>query len=310
MSVKHIFKEKLESGVRYDVEEKKFIFDFEKDEPKDIINLVDTTIRRVKSIDHAYFFGYEFKHESNPKLERDFLKAFKKLIGAAPLDKNLQRQYIIEPVTKLCVEIRKSSYDRIDSIIYPSSNRTRLNYDIVWYIARCYRINKIMPIELIKDIRKNIKFNWDRFEHDNKDSLYYKGLKDISNSLINSIKNIDSGKEFSIERDIPDSIVKLKDGTELNDRSFRQFFQDYLIFPGDNSKSNIWSKIEDKTVLVVDDINVTHSTLLETITIVKVFKPKCIIILTILGKTYKLQGERIAQFLTCPTETSPRDMLV
>ena len=106
MSVKHIFKEKFESGIRYDAEEKTLIFDFEKDEPEDIINLVNITLGQATSKVHIYLLGYEFTPKVNEDLKKKFLIALKRLLNE-PIDIEKIRHFMVEPIGRLCAEIRK-----------------------------------------------------------------------------------------------------------------------------------------------------------------------------------------------------------
>lgn len=257
--VRNVF-DYLNEGIRE--VEGRYIFDYEKDEYRDLINLRGPEIYKDKIFNNVYWFGYKFNEDVSRKERSEFINYLKDLLDIKPSNKELER-FINKPL----IELHKvENITSIDCIIHPRSERSDLTNRIVSQINDvASRDAEKITIELIKNIPNNIEFDWKRFYDEN--NIDKQQILFIQNELIPKIHSLDY---FSLAKN-----VKPK---------YRKYIQNFLHFKSEEDKC-IFKSINKGKVLIVDDINTSGSTLNEIIRMLNEINPYCkIYIFTLIGK--------------------------
>lgn len=244
-----------------------YSFDFSRDEFNDIINTIGLKISISSFSDNIYYFGYEFTKNTNSIERANFIKWLKKL-KISDVNNDVA-SFIDRPLIQLNKEI---NLNNINAFIYPMSGQNDLLKIIKQEVVRClpHSVNKY-SIDLIKNLPRNIQFDWESFETIYKDeniSTYRNMKKYIQNELLPSIQK---SEYFSIGRDVKPRC--------------RQFFMNYLKFENEKQEK-LLKQIQKGSILIIDDINTSGSTLNEMLRIVRSINPDCIIyIFTLIGKS-------------------------
>lgn len=244
-----------------------YAFNFSRDEFNDIINTVSVEINITSFSDNVYYFGYEFTKNTDSIERANFIKWLKKL-KVSEVNNDIT-SFIDRPLIQLNKEINLNS---ISAFIYPISSQNDLLKIIKREVVRClpHSVNKY-SINLVKNLPEDIQFDWESFEAIYKDediSTYRNMKKYIRNELLPSIRK---SEYFSIGRD-----VKPK---------YRQFFMNYLKFE-DKKQEELLRQIQKGSILLIDDINTSGSTLNEILRIIRSVNPSCTIyIFTLIGKS-------------------------
>jgi pyrimidine operon attenuation protein/uracil phosphoribosyltransferase len=123
--------------------------------------------------------------------------------------------------------------------------------------------------EMIKNNVKNVKFNYEKYFENNIDKYdNEKHRKMVIGAIDDLISKIRSGDYFNMGKQ------KLK---------YRPYFYDYLIF--DDEKLSNFCKIENRKILLIDDINTTGATMDEMLRYINSLNDTNeIYIFTIIGK--------------------------
>lgn len=254
----------LKSGITYNEKDNTFNFDFNVDKKDDLVDL-NPSLRQINIFDKVYFYGYEFKDHVSSNIRTEFIHQIKGLSQTKINDLDFQR-FLIHPV----IQLGHKGLSKFNTLIYPRSERSEINKLLVRYIRAYSRITSesVISIELIKQLPKNIKFDFDYFEEQNGDDERFPKWKKKAEKLINKINN--STEYFSLAKSVSSNM--------------RRFIYNYLNFE-DDKMQHAKDNIEGKNLLLVDDINTSGSTLIECIkAIYKVVEPKQIVILTVLGR--------------------------
>ena len=239
-------------------------FDFDTDKPEDLIELTGPELYQSSINDNVYWFGYKFKDNISSKTKSDFIHWIKGLTDNKPTSK--QYEIIISrPFNRLC---NQSEVDDISLIVSPRSERSQL-------VTRIIKIaGDILPhsiarssVELVKNANKDVEFDWELFDEQfSGDYKQYNDIKKYINEIL--LPRIHSGEYFSISRD-----VKPK---------YRPYIKDYLIADF-NTRQKI-NNVQNGSILIIDDINTTGSTLNEVVKSIRSINKQCrIYIFTLIG---------------------------
>ena len=243
-----------------------YIINFEQDSVDDIISVVKPTIYKSNFYDNLYWFGYKFNNNISSSERTHFINWLKGINGN-PTQHELDT-IIAKPVNALIKEI---GFDSIKLIIYPESQRSKLVNSIIDVIGSVLPHNiKGSTISVIKNIPSQIEFDWDLFDKQfTGNEISYKQTQEFVNgTLLPAIHKLDY---FSIAKN-----VKPK---------YRPFIQNYLTIDNIKSKNILDCIVNNRAILIVDDINTSGSTLKELIRLVKTLDSKSdIYIFTLIGK--------------------------
>lgn len=236
---------KLFEGIQYDEETDNFIFNFQEDFADDIIQLKFKSFNSKMSTRYntPIYLAYKKNPESSDLSHYDtFLKR------AKTFDLNT---FDFDQMINKAIQRFDQIYglENIDLIVVPNSS-SKLNY----YLAKKIRDKAGSNTMLVKDILvknklENIKVRFDKVS----DPYKRKALE----------------KKFA---GMTESGFKMK----LIPPHYRGIFSNFLVFADDVSRQ-IFNRISDGTVLVVDDIFTSGITLNEINLLVKSYAPKEVI---------------------------------
>lgn len=237
--MKKFIKQNISSGIYYDDGE--YVIDYVSNSDNDLITIQPPQLYRKEFRNKIYWFGYEFNPDVSSKQRTDFIHYIKGIGDKKIPDKDLIR--LIElPLNELSKRI--NMYD-IDCFAYPLSGRSDLVKKIVQTVGRyTSHDTSRCSFEFIKSAPTDIGFDWDSFDADNRDDENrYRQMKEyVEKTLMPAIRDLDY---FSLAQS-----VKPK---------YRKYITNYL----NMSEEDIarFGKLKGKTILVVDDINTSGSTL-------------------------------------------------
>lgn len=259
------FKSELYEGARKNKSDA-FELDFYKDTTDDIVNLANVTIKESSISSNVYFFGYEFNETADRKVRTDFIHWIKGLDNTVPSESDLYK-LIDRPIALLDSKMPLTEFD---AFIYPKSGRSRLVNSIIGVLLNYLRRDTAkLTVELIKNLPKNIEFDFDTFKvacGDDINKLNQSALY-INNELLPRIKKLNY---FSIANE-----VKPK---------YRKYIQNFLKFNSEADEIAL-KALQKKNVLIVDDINTSGATVFEMIRIVKQLNPSLnVYVFTLFGK--------------------------
>lgn len=259
---------KLVEGVRSEIDGG-FEIDYKLDLPEDLISLVPPTIYQSSIFGNAYYFGYKFK-DVNSLDRTKFINYIKGLDKDNKISAEELRVFIERPL--VLFDKKFDLYNKIDCIVYPRSNRSELVSSIIKVISNYVKHNiDNTTYELIKTLPESIEFDWGLFnltyEGEIGDTRYLQIAKYIDNELLPKLHALDY---FSIAKE-----VKPK---------YRAYIKNYLDFASPEQEES-FKQLQNKNILVVDDINNSQSTLNEICRIIRSFNTTCnLYIFTLLGK--------------------------
>ena len=253
-------------GLYYLEKEKAFRFDFEKDFESGIINLCEPELYTTDFKNSVYKFGYKFNDSVESKIRTMFINQLKEITNRSWTEKN-NYEFLTKPLLLLDKEI---GFSKFDTLIYPMSNRSTLVQEIVKYVGRFIPNEKpFFTFELFKNETKNVKFDKKRYFNDNKE------------------KFVNEKKRLEAEKTIDDLMQKINNSDYfrigIQKQKYKGYFYDYLLFNDEDMLR--FCKIENKKILLLDDINTTGSTIDEMLSYINSLNDTNeIFIFTIIGK--------------------------
>ena len=253
-----IFKrgDKIFSGVRLD-SNGKYVFDYYSNSDSDLINIQDPRLYESIFGNKVYRFGWQFTDIATSK-DRTLFINFLKGIGDYKISEDELVKFISRPLASLDASV--NLYD-IDFFIYPLSKRSKLVSDIVKVINRCTsRDMEKMSFELVKSIPNDVEFDWNSFIADIGDdnNRLSQMTEYVKNELMPKIHTLDY---FSLVKSVKPE--------------YRSYITNYLRFSSEDADKI--ASLENKTMLIVDDMNTSGSTLDEILRIIGKLNNKCII---------------------------------
>ena len=231
-----------------------------------IINLCKPELFTTDFKNHIYKFGYKFNDDVESKIRTEFIYQLKQITNRSWSDKE-NYKFLTKPLLLLDKEV---GFSKFDTLIYPISNRSTLVQEVVKYIGRFIPNQKpFFTFELFKNESKNVKFDKKRYYNDNKEKYVNEKIwQQAEKSIDDLMDKINNGDYFRI------GVQKQK---------YKPYFYDYLLFS--DADMNKFCKIEDRKILLIDDINTTGSTIDEMLSYINSLNDTNeIFIFTIIGK--------------------------
>lgn len=257
---------KVNDFIKYDKDNDTFDFDFSSQDINDILLVSNVGVFKSNISDSVYWFGYKFNENIDSKLRTKFIDWLKGLVpNDRPKSSDLYK-FIDKPLACLNKEYPLVLFD---AFVYPKSNRSELvNRVIDVTLNYLDRSSAKLSFELIKNLPKNISFDFESFKSAAKNDLQIKQVFNyVNNDLLNKIHSLDY---FSIAQN-----VKPK---------YRKYITNFLKFKDEESKL-VFSSLQSPNILIIDDINTSGSTINEIIRIIKKVNPSIkIFIFTLIGK--------------------------
>lgn len=259
----------INEGVRPTANGEGFIIDYKLDLPEDLISLQPPKLYQSNIFGAAYYFGYKF-NPTNSLQRTKFISYVKGLDPENKITEEELRLFIEKPL--ILFDEQFDLYNGVDCIVYPKSNRSNLVSSILKVISSYTRHDlESTNYELVKTLPKDIEFDWKLFNLTYEGEIgdnRYKQIKDyVNNDLLPKIHSADY---FSIAKE-----VKPK---------YRPFIKNYLEFSSPAQEES-FKGLQNKNILVVDDINTSQSTLNEICKIIRALNKDCnLFIFTLLGK--------------------------
>ena len=247
-----IFARKIgEMGVTYDVEEKKFVFDFEHDNIEDIVSLTGSGYQ-VEAFGKCFYYGYEFSEQVESSVRTAFIKYVK--FTEALQDTPDLTDFIKKAIDDLHKKINLYNYD---VVVMPQSS-SKVNQYMLRYIYR-FAQPSLYKMTLVKALPSNISFDMKAYEKQYLDDVLENGMprysqaaKEQAKSSINDMLEMIHKKDyFTIAKDVKKSRL-------------RPYIMNFLKFESDEEKE-LCSMIRKQNVLVIDDVTTSGSTLNEVL---------------------------------------------
>ena len=254
------------AGVQFDGEQ--YHFNYDSNSVNDILELVSPQMYQSNIHNYLYWFGYKFNPQVSSKTRSQFIKDLKG-IGEHNLNPEQVRKLIEAPLGELH---RMVNLYHLDVLVYPTSGRSPLVNQMIEVISEWTSHGTFRKsFEFVKNCPKEVTFDWDMFESRYgglEDKSQYFNMKNyVENKLLPAIHEQDY---FSIAQS-----VKSK---------YRPFIQNFLSFK-DGQALEEFSKLQTGSILVVDDINTTGSTVNEILRILNTINENChIFVYTLIGR--------------------------
>lgn len=261
----------FEEGIKQNTDST-FKFDFEHDDSSDIISLTNPTIHQssLQNI-HFYYFAYKFNDLVPSTIRTKFIHHLK--FDCMTSEK---ARFVKDAISKFGHTL---SIQQFEYIIYPQSS-SDLTKNIVSEIRKIALPEfSIGTIELTKAMPQNIGFDYDGYKLFLKNATNPNGTKKYGNDkMVQS--TLDAAKEqmakihnleyFSIAKNIKGK--------------YKDFLTRFYQFK-DDKDSSIYKALKNGKVLVVDDIMMSGTTLLQLFKALKTVNPSITpIVFTLLGK--------------------------
>ena len=237
----------LPEGVNYNESADSFTFNFQQDNERDIIKLTKVGYK-VNLFNHTYYYGYQFENNVDSNKRTAFIHSIKFPDGK--INNKDKNTFIINAVNKLDSDISLPKYKLI---VYPES-MSEINRDMIKYLNR-FTAPEIATMEMIKDLPKNIEFDYNRFYleilnsklENGRDRYTQKQKDEVINSIKQIMNDIHNLNYFSIARN-------------MKKTKFRQYIKNYYTFKNEEDKK-LFQTILNNNVLIIDDIVTSGTTI-------------------------------------------------
>ena len=243
-------------------------FNYNDNHPDDIIELVSPQLYQAHIRNYLYWFGYKFNKDVPSKIRTNFIKDLKG-IGSHNLTDTQIKNIVEAPLYELHKLI---NLYHLDVLVYPESGRSNLVNMMIdsindWTSHETFK----KSFQFVKNCPTDVSFDWQSFEArygSLEDKSTYLNMKSyVENHLLPAIHEQDY---FSIAQS-----VKSK---------YRPYIQNYLSFK-DGDMLQEFAKLQSESILIVDDINTSGSTINEILRILNTINTDCnIFIYTLIGR--------------------------
>lgn len=244
-----------------------FIFDFEHDGVDDIIAL-NGQLKSSNVYGNTYFFQYEFGKDIPSNARTDFIHDLK--FDQDRLGKDNVDRFIETALANLNKAVNLSN---VDIVIYPQSSSS-LTKDIVDRIDSFTDSEKYIKIEVVKKSIDEINFNWSKFEKYCENHNVPSDAKAImQKKMMKMLDDIHSLDYFSIAKNI-------------KGQKYKKFLSTIYKFYDDKT-IKLLKTIEDKKILVIDDIYTSGTTIEQIIKSYQILDPddsNVLTVFTLIGK--------------------------
>lgn len=262
-------------GLRQNIDS--FEFDFEHDNEQDIIKLRPAELKKLNIGDDVFLYQYEFESVASSEIRTKFFDHFR--FGEAFSSSEDKKNFLEFAVQNLLKAIKINEFD---AIVFPKS-RSIINQEIIKRITSLNRLS-VATFELIKELPQNIEFDFNAFKSEILDSEHSFHGKSLSSYT----EKQKSAKLEKIQL-IVDSIKKsdyFSIASSVNGNDLKQYFENFLKFKS-KEDSKLFEAIQTGSILIIDDVTTTGSTIKDIIkTIRKVNPEHRIVIFSIIGKNF------------------------
>ena len=249
------------------IENGKVIYNSEKDNPNDIMNILNPDIYESEFGGNIYCFGYSFNNNASRK-DRTTIIHWLKNLDNEGIDEGTLIKFIDKPLRFFDKKFNLMSFD---IMLSPKSGRSELMKIILHEVHEftSHECEK-RSFELVKSIPKDVMFDWNQFNDD------YEG--EIGDNQYNQIHNYIEDTLMPKIHDL--TYFSIADSVKYK---YRKYIQNYLNISKE-AKETI-EAIQSGKILIIDDINTSGSTLHEILRITRSINPKCeIYIFTLIGR--------------------------
>ena len=251
----------------------RFTFDFDNDNGKEDIIKLTGKLKSSKVFNNTYFFQYEFEKDMPSKTRSDFIHTLKfepdNLSGKAVVSR-----FIDNALSNLNRAINLAT---VDIVIYPQSSST-LTKDIVDKIDYFTDADRYTKIEAVKRSIDEIDFNWEKFDKYCSNKDIPDNVKAIMRSkmqkMLDEIHKLDY---FSIAKNI-------------KDQKYKKFLKTVYKFYDDKT-INLLQTIQDKKILIIDDIFTSGTTIEQILKAYQMLDPddsNVVTVFTLIGKEQEM----------------------
>ncbi len=140
-------------GITFDESTQQFVFDFEHDNEKDIVQLTNEGYQ-VEAFGKCFYYGYEFSEQVDSSVRSAFIQ-YVKFSEDLQKDSNLT-QFIKKAIDDLSRKINLYDYQMV---IMPESS-SKVNQYMLRYIYR-FAQPTLHKMQLVKALPQNISFDMD-----------------------------------------------------------------------------------------------------------------------------------------------------
>lgn len=253
----------ITSGIR-PTDDGNYVADYTYNLPYDIIDIVPPQLYKSAHLGDVYWFGYKFNPDVPSNDRTQFINYIKQIGPNKITDAELVK-LIQLPLNELNKQI--NLYD-ISSFVYPLSGRSNLVSKMVETINRqTSRDMGRLSFELVKSAPQDIEFDWSLFESEYEvgTQQYYQMKAYIEDVLMPKIHSLDY---FSLAHTVKPE--------------YRKYIRNFLSLPERYIEK--FCSLQGDSILVVDDINTSESTLEEILRILRKLNATCeIYIYTLIG---------------------------
>lgn len=237
-------------GVRYDIENQHFVFDFKHDGKEDIISLTGKGYE-VTAFGKCFHYGYEFGDSIDGNVRTAFIKHLK--FPGKPLRECPDLTHFIQrAIDGLHKKVNLYNYDLV---VIPESS-SEVNDYMERYIYR-FAQPMLRTMELVKNLPKNIAFDMDAYSRAYLDKMLENGRpryteaqkEQVRQSIQEMLELIHKKDYFTIAKDVKKA-------------KWRPYITQFLRFASDSDRE-LCERIYNQNVLVIDDITTSGSTLNE-----------------------------------------------
>ena len=258
-------------GITFDIEQQKFIFDFEHDGTSDLVTLTGSGYQ-VEAFGKCFYYGYEFEPEIDSETRTKFIQ-YVKFSPSIQKDESLSH-FIQKAINDLNAKIDLYDYDLV---IYPESS-SQVNQYMLRYIYR-FAQPTLRQMQLVKALPANIAFDTDAYTRQYLDDVlengrprYTQAQKDEALANISKMMDLIHSKDyFTIAKDVKKS-------------KMRPYMLQFLQFATDADRE-LCATIKNQNILVIDDITTSGSTLNEILRTLRILnEDNSITIFSLLGR--------------------------
>ena len=243
-------------GISFDSGKNTFVFDFEHDETTDIVKLTGTGYQ-VEAFGKCFYYGYEFADEVDGALRSAFIK-YLKFPESLQTNSDLTR-FIQKAINQLNDKINLYDYDLV---VMPQSS-SKVNQYMLRYLYR-FAQPSLHYMELVQNLPENITFDMSAYEKQYLDDVlendrprYTESQKsEVRASIEAMMEQIHKKDYFTIAKDVRKS-------------KMRPYITHFLKFRN-SEDAELCKQIRNQSVLIVDDIATSGSTLNEVLRAIRI----------------------------------------
>ena len=258
-------------GITFDESTQQFVFDFEHDNEKDIVQLTNEGYQ-VEAFGKCFYYGYEFSEQVDSSVRSAFIQ-YVKFSEDLQKDSNLT-QFIKKAIDDLSRKINLYDYQMV---IMPESS-SKVNQYMLRYIYR-FAQPTLHKMQLVKALPQNISFDMDGYEKQYLDDVlengrprYTEKQKEEARTAINNMIDLIHQKDyFTIAKDVKKSRL-------------RPYIMHFLKFANEEDE-RLCTSIRDQNVLLIDDVTTSGSTLNEMLRTLRILnEDNNIVVFSLIGR--------------------------